>query len=719
MRWISFTLTLCLALWSMTTQGAVPDRWKKTAFAYDARQDSLRDTLAAFAKNFGVKLDMGQVSGTVDGKVRADSAVAYLDRLALEYQFLWFVYNGTLYISPLEDQTSASLEVSEDAVADLKEALTQIGLLDKRFGWGELPDEGVVIVSGPTRYVNFIKKLSKKKKKGEEKLEVMVFPLKYALADDREIKFRDKTIRINGVATMLSELLGSKKQDDPLSVSPTDTSLSGSLQALSSMQNLAETRIQNAVDNKRMSQAELNMQLNQNKHKNSTVSADTRNNAILIRDDYSKKDMYRRLIHKLDQPRSVVEIDAIILDIDKNKLDELGINWQAGAGSTEASFNASGNAPFLANGTAATVLIQDFHHFFAQIRALESAGEASLVSNPSILTIENQPAVIDFNNTAYIRSVGERVANVSSVTAGTSLQVIPRLIGSTKQKLIQLSLDIEDGNIDQKDNSDLPSVRRGTISTQAIIRTNRSLIVGGFKVTQNSQQNNKVPLLGDIPGVGNLFSYKKKSQSNQERLFIITPRLVGTEMNPLEYVSEDGREALAKAMQKKKSLNISRVEVERALGDLSSLYVPEGFSAKETAPQTLNHYCRAKGNIEFSSKNLQWYQSKRFALLVGMVENQGAQTVRFDEASCSHRDTLAVAVRPDTLLSPGASSEIMLAVRLPETNRVSRTSLLKNQTPTTDSSDTDETTTISGTDEINELQGFDEISQIPDNQDKE
>lgn len=687
---ISYVFTLLISLWSFQAQSAVPDLWGKTTFAYDADNTSLEEALSSFATTFGVNLKIDGVRGVVEGKLRAESATDFLNRLGIEHQFLWFVYNNTLYISSLSDQITVTLDVSRDAVPDLKEALKQVNLLDDRFGWGELPDEGIVIVSGPSRYIDYIRELSKKKKSDDERFEVMVFPLKYALVDDRSIKYREKTIEVPGVASILQTLLEDRKPAT-LAMNTMDMTLGSSLQALESLQDAAYQRAQSRISgigdpSGGFSHENLATKISDRNKKSSKIGADIRNNAVLIMDDYEKKDMYQELIDKLDQPRNVIEIDAIILDIDKNKLQELGINWRGGSGRTEFGFNTSGTEPFLPSGSAATVLIQDFGHFFAQIRALETDGHASLIANPSILTIENQLAVIDFNNTVFISSIGERVANIAPVTAGTSLQVVPRLISNQGERLIQLSLDIEDGGIESGQEGSTPSVSRGSISTQAVILADRSLVVGGFRVERNTQQYNKVPLLGDIPGLDKLFSYTNNNQSKRERLFIITPRLMGNEVNPLKYISSDNREILASTINEQNNkLNdshnrITRNEIAAAFTDLIHLQIPEGFTAEKQADFGLDSFCRQNGPFRINKEDFQWYKGVKFNLVIGTVANTGLQPARFNESSCSNRNTLAVSIQPNALLQPGQSAEVMLAVRLGNNPSNTRTSLIARST---------------------------------------
>lgn len=116
---------------------ATPADWNKGAYAYSAEQTPLSAILTDFANSHGVDLVLGNIADNdVTAKIRAETPALFLDRLALEHRFQWFVYNNALYVSPQDEQASVRLEISPDAAPDIKQALSGIGLLDARFGWG-------------------------------------------------------------------------------------------------------------------------------------------------------------------------------------------------------------------------------------------------------------------------------------------------------------------------------------------------------------------------------------------------------------------------------------------------------------------------------------------------------------------------------------------------------------------------------------------------------
>lgn len=185
---------------SQATLAAIPNEWKNTAYAYEAEHKPVRDVLEDFAQTFGTQLQIeGLLEGSVNGKIRANTPQSLLDRLGVEHRFQWYLYNNTLYISTLDQQQSARLEVSSESISDLKQALTDIGLLESRFGWGELPEDGVVLVSGPRGYIEQIKQFSSRRKSADEKQSVLTYPLKFANAADRVIDYRGKNSPSQGL----------------------------------------------------------------------------------------------------------------------------------------------------------------------------------------------------------------------------------------------------------------------------------------------------------------------------------------------------------------------------------------------------------------------------------------------------------------------------------------------------------------------------------------
>ncbi|MFL7961149.1 MULTISPECIES: type III secretion system outer membrane ring subunit SctC [unclassified Pseudomonas] len=685
-RWVKPSL-IALALagtlgLGMPAGAAVPTDWKNTPYAYDAQATPLAKVLGDFANTFGVQLVIdGTVQGNVEGRMRAESPQAFLDRLGLENRFQWFVYGNTLYVSPLQNQSSRRLEVSADAAPDMKQALTDIGLLDPRFGWGELPDEGVVLISGPERYVRLVTQFARARKTPEEKQEVINFPLRYATAADRNIKYRGETLVIPGVASILRGLL------------ETRSSTSGGTQTA-----IPQASFQNMQTNQAMAMGNLEqLTFNGMGRPNTTrikpgdsggggrgkirVEADVRNNAVLIYDAPKRREIYAPLIRDVDVPRKLVEIDAIILDIDRTQLAELAANWNVESG------DLIGGASMLRPGASSTVFIQDYGDFSAQLRALEGRGLATVVANPSVLTLENQPAVIDFSRTEYLSAIGERVANIEPITAGTSLQVVPHAIETGGHSQIQMSLDIEDGRIEPSEvGQQTPSVRRGVVSTQAVMGESRSLVVGGFHTEETGDNVERVPWLGRIPLIGPLlFSSTTRETNRRERVFILTPRLIGDQVDPARYISALDRAQVDSAMARVEERRngkrpVGRIEVSDVLAQLADGHIPATFKQAGSIPYSPETLCALQPGLALDATRAQWFAGPDYGIAVGVVRNEGSRRLRFDEASCGSRWTLAASAWPKVWLEPGEETEVFVVMNQPtRTPGGGRPSLLQTQ----------------------------------------
>ena len=663
--WRNMILLSWLLIPAGNTLAAIPPEWKNTAYAYEAEHKPLREVLEDFAQTFGTQLHVeGLLEGNVNGKIRANTPQSMLDRLGVEHRFQWYLYNNTLYISTLDQQDSARLEVSSETIADLKQALTDIGLLDSRFGWGELPEDGVVLVSGPRRYIEQIKQFSTQRRSPDEKQSVLSFPLKFANATDRQVDYRGEKLTIPGVASILRGLLEPRSNStlnrlnqpspsQPAPLVPNIPRLNNPLlgQMLGTNVNTGQVDpLPTLTSRAPVSPSRIR------------VEADVRNNAVLIYDLPERQGMYRELITQLDVARKLVEIDAIILDIERTQLREFGVNW----GFQNSRFRGGVN---MAPGTSSQVSIENRERFYADIRALEAKGLASMVSNPSVLTLENQPAVIDFNRTQYL-TPGRENATILPVTVGTSFQVVPRVITSRGSHQIHLAVDIEDGNFNETNptpgNLD---VRRGKVSTQAVMAEKRSLVVGGFHVTESSDKRNKVPLLGDIPLLGKaLFSSTERQNNRRERLFILTPRVIGDQADPSRYLPQADQVELQAALAplaRRYSPHqpvIKRSDIISTLAHMVSGKVPKAFKAAPM-PLGLNSLCSTRDLLALNTERSQWYAGPDYNVAVVVLRNQVKRHVRIDEKECSNSQTLAVSVWPRAWLKPGEEAEVFIAMR--------------------------------------------------------
>ena len=666
-HWHSLIALPLLLLTLHDSHAAIPADWKNTAYAYEAEHKPLREVLDDFAKSFGTQLQIeGLLDGNVNGKIRANTPQSLLDRLGMEHRFQWYLYNNTLYISALDQQESARLEVSSETVADLKQALTDIGLLDSRFGWGELPEDGVVLVSGPKRYIEQIKQFSSQRRSADEKQSVLTYPLKFANAADRQIDYRGEKMLIPGVVSMLRGLL------EPRSATAQATQAPSSGPAVVSPMAQGFPRLGNPLIGQML--APPSSQVAPNSGMSLTprapvsngrirVEADVRNNAVMIYDLPERHGMYRDLITQLDVARKLVEIDAIILDIERTQLREFGVNWGFQNG------NFRGGVNNISPGTSSQLSIANRDGFFADVRALERRGLATLVSNPTVLTLENQPAVIDFNRTQYL-TAGTEVATILPITVGTSFQVVPRVITSRGSHQIHLAIDIEDGNFDESNPNRIgPDVRKGSVSTQAVMAEKRSLVVGGFHVTENADTLNKIPLLGDIPLLGKaLFSSTERKNNRRERLFILTPRVIGDQADPSRYLPQADQVELQAALkplarrQAPHAPEIKRNDLIHALATLVSGQVPTAFKATPM-PLGLNTLCSTRDLLALNTERSQWYTGPQFNVAVVVLRNQHNRHVRIDEKECSNSQTLAVTAWPRAWLKPGEEAEVLIAMR--------------------------------------------------------
>ena len=250
---------------------------------------------------------------------------------------------------------------------------------------------------------------------------------------------------------------------------------------------------------------------------------------------------FDRLIASLDIPVALVEIEATMAEVSTSHIADLGIRWQAtkdgvgtiGFGNINANPTPNGLNSAISIGSnfnVATMTFEAASSFLTKVNALETTGDASISSRPSVLTTDNLEALIDLSTTFYVKVAGAYQVDLFPVTVGTMLKVTPHVLIENGKPRIRVVVTIEDGTVLSTAQAtpvdSIPQITRNTISTEATVTQQQSLLIGGHYFEQDTGDVNKIPFLADIPVVGVLFQEKAKENQRRQRLFMITPRII-------------------------------------------------------------------------------------------------------------------------------------------------------------------------------------------------
>ena len=288
-----------------------------------------------------------------------------------------------------------------------------------------------------------------------------------------------------------------------------------------------------------------------------------------------------------DKVQLQVLIDVQLLSVTMSKGKTTGIDWKQlyALQNFDVSINhisAKGVDTF--TDTGITTLAQDaveqigsLVNVKAQaslkevIKFLQTQGNVNSISNPKVLTLNNQPALITAGTEYFYKiesqtnqqGTGGGVAattqnqNVQSVFAGVLLTITPEISDdSTITLKINPSLSETTTNISGEDNTNRnmpPDLNRRQLSSVVTVKDGHRIILGGLINTKNTLNSNKVPLLGDIPVISYLFKYEEKVKQVEELVIIIEPHIIHKSNNTVS-LADLGYEGMTDDMLMKERL---------------------------------------------------------------------------------------------------------------------------------------------------------------------
>ncbi len=272
-----------------------------------------------------------------------------------------------------------------------------------------------------------------------------------------------------------------------------------------------------------------------------SITSDDNTNALIV---VSSDELFTTLlptIQSLDGDRQQVYVKAKIIEISENRSQEVGLKYGLSGGSAGQNglftFNSLlGDGKVGAVNVDATLLsklsipsITSGVALGANIALLNSQGAANILSEPSILCINNQESSIYVGKTKSINmgttltGTGLTQSSYTRQDIGLTLKIKPRLSNDNKV-LLAVETKLED--IESETTVGLPTTTKREVKTSAIVNNGESVIIGGLIKEKNDQGVSKIPLLGDIPVLGHLFKDTSKSRDKINLVIILTPYIV-------------------------------------------------------------------------------------------------------------------------------------------------------------------------------------------------
>lgn len=287
------------------------------------------------------------------------------------------------------------------------------------------------------------------------------------------------------------------------------------------------------------------------------VSVDERTNVLVVKDTADVISNIKRMLDILDIPVKQVVIEARMVTIDDGFDEALGVRWGVtkndGHGNStsgtiegnDGSGNNNGGSTITRPGVddrlnvnlpvtnaAGTLAFQvarlaDGTLLDLELSALEKESKAEIIASPRVTTANQKPALIEQGTEIpYVESSSSGATSVTFKKAVLSLKVTPQITPDNRVILDLTVTQDTKGETVPTGTGDAVSINAQSITTQVLVNNGETLVLGGIYQQTIKSDVSKVPLLGDIPGLGVLFRKTTSENKKRELLIFVTPKIV-------------------------------------------------------------------------------------------------------------------------------------------------------------------------------------------------
>jgi len=284
-----------------------------------------------------------------------------------------------------------------------------------------------------------------------------------------------------------------------------------------------------------------------------TVNFDVRTNTLIITDLPDRLTTATDLINTLDRAQPQVEIEARIVQVNKNFQRNLGVQWgfngrvdQTLGNTTNLAFpnsgalaGATGGVTGGPGGTATAVnlpvqgatsgvglrlgSVNGAFNLDVALTALETSGNGRVLSKPRVSTQNNVEAEIKQGTQIPIQTVANNTVTVQFKDAALVLKVTPQI---TAANTVIMKISLENGQADfSRAVNGIPPINTQSANTSVLVNDGQTTVIGGIYLSTEQYSTDRTPGLGHVPVIGWLFKRENALDSSTELLIFITPRI--------------------------------------------------------------------------------------------------------------------------------------------------------------------------------------------------
>ncbi|MFL5258598.1 MAG: type II secretion system secretin GspD [Hyphomicrobiales bacterium] len=279
--------------------------------------------------------------------------------------------------------------------------------------------------------------------------------------------------------------------------------------------------------------------------------ADDSNNSLLVVSTDAEFERMLEVLQDIDSMPNQVLLEAVIAEVSLDDDLKFGVRWAFGGDNDSGTFSD-------ANDGAVTSVFPGFSYFLKAdgikiaLNAISSVTDVKVLSAPSLVVLDNRTAVLQVGDqvpivTQQATSVdtpgAPLVSNVELKDTGVILSVTPR-VNDSGRVILEIQQEVSSVVRTTTSGIDSPTIRQRKVKTSVVVSDGEALALGGLIQERETTNRSKVPILGDVPLLGNAFRSKGNAVNRTELIIFIRPRVI-RDLSEARQVTEEFRRQLS------------------------------------------------------------------------------------------------------------------------------------------------------------------------------